>query len=76
LRYKNEWYAIVRLTGCRRHGNTLKRRPVKTMKKRMPGYHRFEFLRSGWFIAGIVFLPLLLLFAWGVIGILHVFGLL
>jgi hypothetical protein len=49
---------------------------VTTMKKRMPGYHRFEFFRPGWFIAGILFLPLLLLLAWGVIGILRLFGLL
>ncbi len=47
---------------------------VKTVKKRMPGYRRFEFFRPGWFIAGIVFLPLFLLFAWAVIGILHLFG--
>jgi len=46
------------------------------MKKRMPGYHRFEFFRPGWFIAGILLLPLLLLLAWGVIGILRLFGLL
>jgi len=46
------------------------------MKKRMLGYHRFEFFRSGWFNAGIPFLPLLLLLAWAVIGILHMFGLL
>ncbi len=40
------------------------------------GYHRFEFFRPGWFIARILFLPLLLLLAWGVIGILHFVGLL
>jgi len=49
---------------------------VKPIKRRMPGYHLFEFFRFGWFIAGILFLPLFLLLAWAVIGVLHFLGLL
>lgn len=76
-RYQNEWHR--RLPAAREHHQKAggqSEQAVKTMKKRMLGYHRFEFFRSGWFNAGIPFLPLLLLLAWAVIGILHMFGLL
>ncbi len=41
-----------------------KKRAPFIFGKRAPGYHPFEFFRPGWFIAGILFLPIIMLIAW------------
>lgn len=49
---------------------------VHPIRKRMPGYHLFDFFRPGWFIVGVLFLPMLLILTWAVGGVLHLLGLL